>query len=114
MGTLSRAIYEYFERYRRIIGETLYKRTSCAWTYVRKEGKLDKCRCIQQFVCDRLGFAHDISSDQLEGHEIDTYGGAFLSGHVRHASTIPVGVDEDGLVSLSPEGNIPIPFAWGR
>lgn len=108
-------IKKYFENYRVVIGETLWKRTICAWTSLREtpEGN-EECQYLQYFVLDSLGIAHNISSRQLEDKNVGTYGGLFFSGHVSHATSVPVGVDEEGKIYLSPNEKIPIAFAWGR
>jgi len=71
----------------------------------------------QWFVLDTLGVAHNVSSEQLEHENIGgVYGGSILSALIGHASSIPVGVDENDCVWLLDHDNdtIPRPVAWGR
>lgn len=132
-GVDQQKYYTFFKRYQAKFGfKKFYKATTCAWASLRKPGSKPRAKDAQQvqsnspenaaayyqwFILDSLGVAHNISSPQLEHKDIGgVYGASFLSGYVAHASSLPVGLDENDCVWLIDFDNdsIPMPLAWGK
>ena len=124
-GTLEKKLYNYFQTYLRTLDGSVYKSTTCGFTSVTCGGtgstnSTDKSVATksyykQWFVCNRLGIAHNISSNQLEDELFaGVYGNSFISGFEPHATSIPVYVDSEGRVHLKELEGVPMPVAWGR
>jgi hypothetical protein len=115
-----RMVFEYFQQARSLYDDKVSMSTICCWKALASStiNKKACCNYIHFFCCESLGFALDISSTCLMNNDLSgSYGGRFSSSTINHGTSIPLSTTmshDSVLVSLKPQSDCYIPFAWGR
>ena len=118
-----RNVLEYFQRARFLYHDEISMSTICCWKALETSSRAIKeepcSHNIHFFCCESLGFALDISSACLLNKDLSgaPYGGSFSSRIINHGTSIPLSTNmsnDDVHISLKPQSNCYIPFAWGR
>jgi len=114
-------IFDYFQRARTLFNDKISMTTVCCWKALMTSPSScpeTSSNYIHFFCCESLGFALDISSACLLNKDLSgAYGGSFSSRIINHGTSIPLSTNmsnDDVQISLKPQSNCYIPFAWGR